>query len=148
MVGMDHQDDLITDERLGAALRAIAMAAPRDRANSEASFDFYAKTLIRWAEDPNLLARFENRSPTRIKILVSPSGVIDGLIEHLCELVSGECPTSVLDPFDTNDIVGRIADLAMDSDRKIGESQARIQGQIEGLAWVLARANPWPSKTD
>jgi hypothetical protein len=133
----------ITDERLGAAIRLLATVAPR--ASAEAAFDYYARTIVRWSQDPALLARLAARKPTRIKVLVSPAGQVDGLFEHLCEMVSGECPTAALDPFDHGEIVDRMEKWRDDLDAG-GDKAARARGAIEALAWVLARLAPWPTK--
>ena len=72
----------VTDEQLGAAIRRIAQNL--DPGFSADSFDYYARSMVDFAHTTEGLGPIE-----RCRAAVSPPGVIDGLVEHLIEMVTG-----------------------------------------------------------
>lgn len=73
----------VTDEQLGAAIRRIAQNL--DPGWSENSFDYYARSMVSFAGTTEGLEPIE-----RCRAYVSPPNRIDGLIEHLVEMVTGQ----------------------------------------------------------
>jgi hypothetical protein len=84
----------VTDAQLGEAIRRLAKCCAPDR--KPGAFQYYARSMVHMAE------HCEGRPPgslsvDRIRVMVEPTGVLDGLIEHLLEMVIDR-PCGVVEP--------------------------------------------------
>lgn len=94
----------ITDEQLGNAIRRISAVCSMSW--NEDTFQYYARSIVHMA-DRMEVEEASTYHVQRIRITVDPPARIDGLVEHLLEMVTdmpatcGPWPVSVLtDPPD------------------------------------------------
>lgn len=77
----------ISDEQLGAAVRRIARACSAGA--NEQTFRYYAHALVNFADCVDIASN-GSLHVDRITVRVEPTGRIDGLIEHLLEMVTNK----------------------------------------------------------
>ena len=83
-----------SDEELGAALRKIATALGR----TPDSWAYYAKQFVDWSSNAMYMRTLGSLRVRRVKVFVQPSKMIDGVLEHLVEMMV-PAPGSAEPPF-------------------------------------------------
>lgn len=116
-----------SDEDLGAALRKIATTLGQDE------FEYYARRFVEWASDDTFLTLLAKRRVHRVKVFVQPPDRIDGILEHLVEMVM-KVPVACVAPFESSALRSLDPD---DMHPRCEESDECQRGNCRGVCVLL-----------